>query len=124
MALDHAASGEVIDVRPLGAKLSESISTALFKSSQLEVLRMVLQAGKTVPEHQVSGEMTIQCMEGVVELRAHARTQVLQAGHLMRLSGKVPYEIHAIENASLLMTIALLHEVDEAGHVKTAAAAQ
>ncbi|HJU71085.1 MAG TPA: cupin [Paucimonas sp.] len=115
MAIDHAASGEVIDIRPLGSKLTESISTALFKSSQLEVLRLVLQAGKTVPEHQVPGEMTIQCLEGSVELRAHARTQVLQAGHLMRLAGNVPYEIHAIDNASLLITITLMHEDAKVG---------
>jgi hypothetical protein len=38
MALEHASSGEPIDVRPLGAQLAERKTTALFKARDLEVI--------------------------------------------------------------------------------------
>ena len=60
MAIPHASSGEPIDVQPLGARLSGEKSIALFKSAQLEVVRMVLLAGKAMPVHQVPGEITLQ----------------------------------------------------------------
>ena len=37
---------------------------ALFKTEELEVIRLVLAAGKSLPPHKVPGEITIQCLEG------------------------------------------------------------
>ncbi|MDB5773147.1 MAG: cupin protein [Burkholderia sp.] len=108
MALHHAASGEIIPVLPLGAKLTDSPSVALLKAHQLEVMRLVLVAGKSVPEHHVAGELTMQCLEGRIELRAHGKTQVLKQGDFVYLEGSVPYALHAAEHSSMLMTVVLL----------------
>lgn len=107
MAIYHASSGEPINVQPLGARLAEEKSIALFKSAQLEVLRMVLMAGKAMPVHQVPGEITLQCIEGALEVSLEGRTQVLRAGQLMFLSGSVPHGVVALEDASALLTFAL-----------------
>jgi quercetin dioxygenase-like cupin family protein len=107
MALHHASSGEIMQVRPLGAKLLESPSVALLKAHQLEVMRLVLTAGKSVPEHQVAGELTMQCIEGCIEVRAQGKSQTLRAGEMVYLEGKVPYSLHAIEHSSMLMTVVL-----------------
>lgn len=107
MGLHHAASGEIIAVRPLGAKLPESPSVALLKAHQLEVMRLVLVAGKSIPEHRVAGEMTMLCVEGRIELRAQGKTQTLQPGDMVYLEGHVPYALHATEHSSLLMTVVL-----------------
>ena len=40
MAQPHATSGEVIDVRPLGERLTGAVSTALIKAEQLEIARL------------------------------------------------------------------------------------
>jgi quercetin dioxygenase-like cupin family protein len=108
MGLHHAASGEIIPVRPLGAKLPESPSVALLKAHQLEVMRIVLVAGKSVPEHHVAGELTMLCLEGQVELRAQGKKQALQPGEMVYLEGNVPYALHAIEHSSLLITLVLV----------------
>jgi quercetin dioxygenase-like cupin family protein len=73
MAIPHAASGQLIDVQPLAGKLSEGRTVALFKSEELEVMRLIVPAGKTVPSHQVKGEITVQCLEGEVAFTAAAR---------------------------------------------------
>jgi quercetin dioxygenase-like cupin family protein len=109
MALHHASSGDLIDLHPLGEQLPATASTALLKTPQLELMRLVLAAGKNVPEHQVPGEMTIQCLEGVVELAAHGRTQQLRAGQMVYLAGGEPHALTALVDCSLLVMILLPH---------------
>ena len=87
MAIHHASSGELIDIRPLHDKLKTTPTTALFKSSHLEVSRTVLRAGKDVPPHDVVGEMTVQCLEGRVELAA-AGNYAVDAGRRPDLPGR------------------------------------
>lgn len=105
MALHHPTSGEVVDIRPLGDKLLETPSTALVRTDDFEVMRMVLPAGKSVSQHHIPGELTIQCLEGTVELQAHDKTQALRAGDLVYLRGEVPHALFALENSSILVTM-------------------
>lgn len=107
MAIAHAASGQLIDVQPLAGQFSEARTVALFKSTGLEVIRLVMPAGKTTPAHGIKSEVTVHCLEGVVELIAHGQTQRLTAGQLVWLEGGVEHALTALENASLLLTIAL-----------------
>ena len=114
MSLPHANSGQVINIRPLSGKLKESISTALFKASELEVMRLVLESGKEISEHSVAGEITIHCLEGAVELHAHGRDQTLRHGEMVYLSPNQPYSIRALDDASVLMTVSLKRNGDSA----------
>lgn len=108
MAQPHAEPGQIVSVRPLGAQLSEATSTAILKASQLEIIRVVLPAGKTMREHHTPGEITVQCLEGVVEFETDATTQTMQAGDLIHLAPRARHALKALENASLLLTICLL----------------
>ena len=107
MAIEHAAPGQVIDVQPLAGKLSEARKAALFKTDALEVMRLIVPAHKTVPSHQVKGEVTVQCLEGEVDFTADGQTQRLKAGQLLWLEGGVAHGLTAVQDASLLVTITL-----------------
>jgi quercetin dioxygenase-like cupin family protein len=107
MAIPHAASGELIDVRPLSENLRRTGSKTLVRAEHLEVFRLVLAAGKAAPEHKASGAITIQCLEGAVELEAHGRTQILRAGSMVYLSDAEPHAVKALEDSSLLVTVLL-----------------
>jgi quercetin dioxygenase-like cupin family protein len=107
MALLHASSGDPLDVRPLGAQLPATKTRALFKSRDLEVMRLVLTAGKALPRHQVQGEITIQCLEGRLRIELDAGHKELEAGELLFLAGNVPHGVTALADASALVTIAL-----------------
>jgi quercetin dioxygenase-like cupin family protein len=107
MAIPHAASGELIDVRPLGENLRRTTSTTLVRAEHVEVFRMVLAAGKAAPDHKASGAITIQCLEGAVELDVGGRTQILRAGSMVYLSDGEPHAVRAVEDSSLLVTILL-----------------
>lgn len=107
MAIPHAASGELIDVRPLGENLPRTSSTTLVRAEHLEVFRLVLAAGKSAPEHKASGAITIQCLEGAVELDVHGLVRILRAGSMVYLSDAEPHGVKALEDSSLLVTILL-----------------
>lgn len=105
MSLPHPGPCEPIDVRPLGARLGDASSTALFRTDDIEVMRLVLPRGKSVPEHHVEGEMTLQCLEGTVEVRTGGKLQRLQAGEMLYLFGRTPYSLTAADDTSVLMTM-------------------
>jgi quercetin dioxygenase-like cupin family protein len=107
MALPHATTGKLIDLAPLGEKISTAVSTALIKTPHLEVMRLILHAGKTMSEYKVAGEVTVLCIEGQVELSLHGRTQSLRAGHWVYLVEGEPHALHAVEDSALLVTILL-----------------
>jgi quercetin dioxygenase-like cupin family protein len=107
MAMPHALPGDSVDVEPLGPRLASVKTHALFKSVDLEVIRLVLRAGNSLPSHKVPGELTIQCLEGALDVAVEGRSQVLRAGQLLYLAGGVPHAVMALEDASALVTIAL-----------------
>lgn len=107
MAIPHASSGEAIDVQPLGTRLRSEKTVALFKSEHLELMRLVLPAGKSLAAHKVAGEITVQCIEGRIDVTAEGKSHVLCAGQLLYLSANVLHGVVALEDASALITIAL-----------------
>ncbi|HQQ70615.1 MAG TPA: cupin domain-containing protein [Alicycliphilus sp.] len=108
MALPHAASGQLTRLQPLGNKLTQAVSTAIFKATQLEVVRLVLPSGHTMREHRVQGEITLQCIEGALDLTVHGKTQRMQPGDLMHVAAGEPHALHAVQDCSLLLTLCLL----------------
>ena len=108
MAIYHALSGELISIRPFGSALKTARTAALYKTLHLEVFRMVLLAGKEMPEHQVVGELTVQCLEGCVEFSIGSTHDVMRPGDLKCLAGGIPHSLRAIEDSSVLVTL-LLH---------------
>ena len=107
MSLTHAASGDLINIAPLGEKFDGAVSTAFIKTSHLELMRLVLPAGKSMAEHWVEGEVTLQCLEGAFDLDAHGKRQTVSAGQLVYLGPRVPHALFATENTSVLMTVLL-----------------
>jgi quercetin dioxygenase-like cupin family protein len=109
MAIQHLASGEMINVLPLGDKLAQTPTTAFFKDAHLEVLRLVLPTGRHIPGHAVDGPITIQGIEGEVSVDMAGTKKIVRPGDLLYIAAGIRYELLAIQNSSLLVTIALPH---------------
>lgn len=107
MAIPHAKSGEVINIRPLGPQLRQARTTTLVKTKTLEIIRLVIPSGKDIPRHQAHGEITVQCLEGRVAFTVGKNRQDLEAGQLLYLSSEEPHSLHGIEDTSVLLTILL-----------------
>lgn len=107
MGIMHAKPSEVINIAPLGSAFSEARTVALVKTDSLEVLRLIVPAGKEIASHRTRGEVTIQCLEGQVGIVVNGITEVLSASQLLYLSKNELHAVHGIRDASLLVTILL-----------------
>jgi quercetin dioxygenase-like cupin family protein len=110
MATAHAVSGELIDIRPFGPALPQVASETLVRAEHLEVFRLVLLAGRSLPGHDHPRVMTIQCIEGRIELVSGSKSVEMQAGHLVYFSAGTPHELKAVEDSSLLVTLLVRRE--------------
>lgn len=107
MATPRAAPGELIDVRPLGPALKGAKSVTLMRSDHLEVMRLVLPAGKHIPEHRAPGEITVQCLEGSLKFGTDAAVQTMHAGDLLFATPGQAHWLEALEDTSVLVTLYL-----------------
>jgi len=107
MAISHASPGEVIDVRPLGPALANTKTSTLLKTENMEVVRLVMPAGKEIAEHKARGEIIVQCLEGKVAFTALGKTVELEAGQMLYLAAGEPHAVRCIDDASFLLTILL-----------------
>jgi quercetin dioxygenase-like cupin family protein len=107
MAIPHAQPGELIDVRPLGIVLPGAQTATLVKTDGLEVIRLVLPAGREIKTHIAPGPMTLQCLEGRVAFTTMGKTLDLSAGQMLHLAAGEAHALRAVENSSLLLTLVL-----------------
>ena len=70
-------------------------------------MRVVLPAGKAFPPHRVAGEITVQCLEGRIDVSVDGVSQALRPGQLLHLEGGVLHGLVGLEDSSALVTIVL-----------------
>lgn len=107
MALQHAASGERIALRRGDEDIAFFTSVALVKTEHMELIRLVVSKDKPLPEHKVDGEVTIQCLEGELEVDCNGGTTVLRPYEMLYLLGGVPHAIRSSQDSVALMTMLL-----------------
>jgi quercetin dioxygenase-like cupin family protein len=107
VAVPHAQPGEVIDVRPLGSGLAKAKTCTLLKTEKIEIIRLVMAAGKVLAEHKAPGEIIVHCIEGRIAFTALDQTHELTAGHLVSLPAGEPHSVQCLDDASFLLTILL-----------------
>lgn len=78
----------------------------LVKFDTLRVVLMVLAKGARIPEHQTSGRITVQPLQGHIRLRAEGRTFDAPVGRLLSLDRDVRHEVEALDESAFLLTIA------------------
>lgn len=107
MALKHANFMDVVDLSPGPHEPAAAGSVSLLKQEHLQLMRLVLSAGQTLPEHTVPGDLTLQCLSGTVSVSTPQRTAALEAGQLVALEGGTPHSVHARSAAVVLLTLVL-----------------
>lgn len=106
MALKHANPLEVIDLfhRP-SLEPAPPVSVSLLRTAELQIIRLVLPAGHRMPSHQVQGVVTLQCLQGRVDIDASGGRCTLAEGQLVTLPGDEPHSLHADVPAIVLLTL-------------------
>ena len=107
MAIQHAISGQPVGVLPCVNMPGDRQTVAIFKTSELEVIRLVLPKGKSMPAHKVAGDITVQCLAGSIAFASDGTSQTLAAGEMLYLAGGVVHSLTGIEDACALLHIVL-----------------
>ncbi|HEV7223730.1 MAG TPA: cupin [Pirellulales bacterium] len=105
MGAPPAKPGQIVFLHPLTASGERSRLTTLVKTSQVEVVQLIVPAGRDVPTHEAQGELVVHCLEGDVSFTALGNTYALKSGQLLHLLIDEPFSIRAMEDSSLLVTI-------------------
>ena len=98
MAISHAKPGELVDLRPPGIALATTKTTTLVKTRDMELIRLIVPAGKEIPTHKAPGEITVQCLEGTTPSPLTAAPEELAAGQLLYLTAAEPHALKGIED--------------------------
>ena len=110
MALTHAQSSELIDVRPFGDNLARESTRTLVKTDTLEIVRLGDVRGKIYEGHQVPGEITVLCLEGRCTFSVAGAMRDLEPGRMIYLAGGEEHSLRVQDDSSLLLTVLLVHK--------------
>ena len=107
--MDHILSmpAQPLDVAPFGARLTSARSAVLFKAEDLEVIRVVLHKGQSLPPHRVPGSVSLHCLEGRLEVMLGQSIYELQRDQLIHLPPGLPHAVRALDDSSAIATIVL-----------------
>lgn len=108
MRSDHARSGELLDIDRGLARNGLIGSVALVRDARIEVMRWVLPAGRSMPEHMAYGPVTVQCIEGSTVLRLRdEEARLMRPGVLVYLAAGERHTLEALSDSVLLVTMVL-----------------
>jgi len=113
MSVEHARSGDIVELDP-AARTRLTGAVALVRDDRLEVMRWVLPAGRSVPEHLAYGPATIQCVAGDTLVRLAAGERRLRPGRLVYLAAGERHTLEALADSVLLVTMVLAIAAAEA----------
>lgn len=105
MSQGHIKSGEVVNLESLREEMDVDASYALVKTDDMEVIRMAVHDGKTIDEHHISGEMTVQCLKGDILFMVDGEARELTPGDWLYLKKKQNFSYSAKDDTILLVTI-------------------
>lgn len=105
MATHHASPGEIVDLATWAQDVPNEKTKVIAKTGEMELVRLVLPAGKEFADHKVSGPCVIHCITGEVECPAMGATQALTSGQLLYLIPGEPHAVRAVVDSVVLLTI-------------------
>ena len=87
---------------------SGRVARTLVKMGALRVTLVGISAGGELHEHTSPGPITIQILDGAMEVTTHEHKWPLEAGEILTLDARVPHAVASKEGALFLLTVAAL----------------
>lgn len=81
-------------------------AVTLVKYSDLRIVFMVMKAGARMQEHHASARISVHTLTGHTRLHLGEVPVDLPAGHLLALEKGIPHDLEAVEESTVLLTIA------------------
>lgn len=81
-------------------------AVTLVKYADLRIVFMLMKPGTRLQEHHATGRISVQTLSGHVRLHLKEQTVELPAGHLLALDREIQHDVEAVEESTVLLTIA------------------
>jgi quercetin dioxygenase-like cupin family protein len=78
----------------------------LLKGHGLRVVLILLHAGIAIPSHQAESPLSMQVVEGCLQVRTDSDSVILKKGHMLALQAGIRHDVEALEESALLLTLA------------------
>ncbi|HEU4564455.1 MAG TPA: cupin domain-containing protein [Gemmatimonadaceae bacterium] len=104
-ALSFAIDEEIRTVRGELAAAHGRSARTLVKDGPLRVTLVAVSPGGELREHRADGPITIQVLDGEIELRTGERSWTLAAGTLFALDAGIPHAVRSARGGIFLLTV-------------------
>ncbi len=103
MSESHTYSGDILPLQ-LGPAATSQTTITIVKADDMELRRILMPPGEEIETQQLSGSLTVHCLQGRISVSAHDREQSLENGQMIYLRANEPHSIKAIEQSAILIT--------------------
>ena len=103
MSESHTNSGDILPLQ-LGPAATSQTTITVVKADDMELRRILMPPGEEIETQQMTGSLTVHCLEGKISVSAHDREQTLEKGQMIYLRANEPHSIKAIEQSAILIT--------------------
>lgn len=113
-SLDHTITGNALaisledEIRLVRADLAaatERIGRTVLKNGPLRVTLVALKPGGALPSHRSEGPITVQVLEGTMEVRAGEANHRLPPGAIFALAGGIQHSVLSEGGGIFLLTL-------------------
>lgn len=80
-------------------------SRTLIRASDLRVVVIALQAGKTISEHHAQVTVSVQTLSGHIRLQLPERCVDVPAGQILVLGAGLTHDVHAETDSEFVLTL-------------------
>lgn len=77
----------------------------LIRASDMRIVMVVLEAGKTISEHHADVTASVQTLSGHLRLELPDRSVEVAAGQLLVLGAGLSHDVHAETDSTFLLTL-------------------
>lgn len=103
--LSFVLADEMATVRRDLESASGRVARTLIKNGPLTVTLVGVKPGGALKEHSAKGPITIQVIDGSIEVESIGFRRTLSAGTLLSLDGGVPHAVTSTGGALFLLTV-------------------
>jgi len=97
--------GIIVRLPSLATPVATEQLTTLVKTTQVEILQLLIPQGSSIPAHEHEGEIVVHCLTGFVAIVVLDIRHELGANQLLYLDQAARFSIQGLADSLVLLTI-------------------
>jgi quercetin dioxygenase-like cupin family protein len=97
--------GIIVRLPALSTPVATEQLTTLVKTTQVEILQLLMPQGSSIPAHEAEGELVVHCLTGFIAIEVLDARHELDANQLLYLDKAAHFSITGLADSVVLLTI-------------------